>query len=410
MIAPPAAPPSQVFVGVDIAAASFAASWTLGGPPRERAQTFAQPPDGYRAFQTAVLQTGGPPSATLVVLEAPGSYWITLAVTLHQAGYAVSVIHPAHAHAFARSLPRRAKTDAPDAHLPAQCAHERQPPRWAPPEQVYPELRQRRLVRDGLLTMRQQTRNQRHALQHWPMHSAGALDPLDAVIADLATRIAPLEDELATVLRDGAWAESAALLGTIPSIGLVTGAWLPVATVNVAACAAAEGAAAYAGLAPLAHESGTRVRGRAQIGHGGHARLRTARYWATLTAARCNPVIRAQYERLRAAGQPAQVARWAAARQLLHLAYAVVTKKRAFDPASRAAQAGPVAQAAWRGPPARHTTPDASCPHRLRRTPHLAQPGVGRSYPVAESAPPNTFRLALDNHYRIFHYLFHQTK
>jgi hypothetical protein len=182
----------------------------------------------------------------------------------------------------------------------------------------------------------------------------------------------------------------------------VTGAWLPVATVNVAACAAAEGAAAYAGLAPLAHESGTRVRGRAQIGHGGHARLRTARYWATLTAARCNPVIRAQYERLRAAGQPAQVARWAAARQLLHLAYAVVTKKRAFDPASRAAQAGPVAQAAWRGPPARHTTPDASCPHRLRRTPHLAQPGVGRSYPVAESAPPNTFRLALDNHYRIF--------
>jgi transposase len=280
-----------------------------------------------------------PPAATLVVLEATGSYWISLAVTLHQAGYAVSVVNPAHAHAFAHSLPRRAKTDALDAQLLAQFASERQPPRWTPPEQVYHELRQRLLVRDGLLTMRQQARNQRHALAQWPVHIAAALETLDAVIADLDDRIATLEDELATVLRDGAWAESAALLSTITGIGLVTSAWLLVATLNFSACASAEGAAAYAGLAPLAHQSGSSVRGRAAIGHGGHARLRTALYLATLTAARFNPVIRAQYERLRAAGKPAKVARCAAARKLLHLAYAVVTKKRAFDPAYRTAGA-----------------------------------------------------------------------
>ena len=39
-----------------------------------------------------------------------------------------------------------------------------------------------------------------------------------------------------------------------------------------------------------------------------------------------------QYERLRAAGKPAKVARCAAARKLLHLAYAVVTKRQPFDP------------------------------------------------------------------------------
>ena len=83
---------------------------------------------------------------------------------------------------------------------------------------------------------------------------------------------------------------------------------------------------------PLAHESGTSVRGRARIGHAGHARLRTALYLATLSAARCNPVIRAQYQRLRAAGKPTKVARGAAARKLLHLAYAVVTKGEPFDP------------------------------------------------------------------------------
>src|SRR5213594_1516231 len=85
-------------------------------------------------------------------------------------------------------------------------------------------------------------------------------------------------------------------------------------------------------LVPLAHESGSSVRGRAQIGHGGQGRLRTALYLATLTAARFNPIIKAYYERLRAAGKPMKVARCAAARKLLHLAWAVVTKRQPFDP------------------------------------------------------------------------------
>ena len=122
------------------------------------------------------------------------------------------------------------------------------------------------------------------------------------------------------------------MLGSITGIGLVTTAWLLVATLNFAGCAAAAAAAAYAGVVPLAHESGTRVRGRARIGHAGHARLRTAVSRATLSAARCNPVIRAQDERRRAAGTPTTVARGAAARKLLHLAYAVVTKGEPFDP------------------------------------------------------------------------------
>ena len=254
---------------------------------------------------------------------------------MQQAGYAVSIVNPAHAHAFARSLPRRAKTDALDAQVLAQFAAERQPPCWTPPEQVYHELRQRLVVRDGLLQMRQQARNQRHALAQWPVTVAGAQEALDTVITELDTQLQTLEEAMATVLRDEAWAESATLLASIPGIGLVTTAWLLVGTLNFTACASAEAAAAYAGLVPLARESGTSVRGRAQIGHSGHARLRTARYMATLTAARFHPLIRTQDERLRAAGKPPKVARCAAARKLIHLAFAVVTKKRPFDPAYR---------------------------------------------------------------------------
>jgi len=89
---------------------------------------------------------------------------------------------------------------------------------------------------------------------------------------------------------------------------------------------------AYAGLAPVPRQSGTSVRGKAQIGHGGNGRLRTAAYLATLSAVRYNPMLRVFYQRLRAAGKPVKVARCAVARKLLHLAWALVTKRQPFDP------------------------------------------------------------------------------
>lgn len=80
----------------------------------------------------------------------------------------------------------------------------------------------------------------------------------------------------------------------------------------------------------MAYQSGTSVRGRAQIGHGGNGRLRTALYMATLSAAQHNPTIREFYQRLRAAGKPSKVARCAAARKLLRLAWALVKKNERY--------------------------------------------------------------------------------
>jgi transposase len=120
------------------------------------------------------------------------------------------------------------------------------------------------------------------------------------------------------------------LLQGIPGIGPTTAAWLLVATLNFELCATA--AVAYAGLNPLLRESGTSVRGRLAVGQGGHGRLRKALYLATLSAARHDPLIKQFYDRLRTAGKPSKVARCAAARRLLTIAWAVVKKRQHFDP------------------------------------------------------------------------------
>ena len=108
--------------------------------------------------------------------------------------------------------------------------------------------------------MRQQARNQRHALQQWPVRVGSVLAQLIGVTADLDQRLASLEKQIAEVLVDDAWASSAALLSTIPWIGLITNAWLLVSTLNFSLCAMPEQAAAYAGLVLLQWESGTSVR------------------------------------------------------------------------------------------------------------------------------------------------------
>jgi len=131
---------------------------------------------------------------------------------------------------------------------------------------------------------------------------------------------------------DEEWAQAVERLRSIPGVGIITAAWLLVATLNFTLCESAEAATSYAGLAPHPRQSGTSVRGKPTIGHTGNGRLRTALYLATLSASQHNPVIKGFYERLREAGKPVKVARCAAARKLLHIAWAVGTSGERFDP------------------------------------------------------------------------------
>ena len=325
--------PYQRFIGIDIAAATFTWSTSTATTPPTRPATLSQSAEGFAALIERLQAGEVAPAATLVVMEATGSYGITLATTLHAAGFAISVVNPAQGHHFAKALLKRSKTDAIDAQTLTQLAALLQPEPWTPPPAVYHELEQRLSQRDALLQLRQHVRNQLHALGQGPVVVAVVRARMEALIATLSAQIAEVERELRGALaQDAAWEAAAARLESIKGIGLVTAAWILVTTLKFTTCASAEEVTSYAGLAPRERVSGTSVQGRAQIGHTGNARLRTALSMATLNAAQTNPAIKTFYARLRAAGKPAKVARCAAARKLLHQAYAVVTKEQWFDP------------------------------------------------------------------------------
>lgn len=309
----------SLFVGVDIAAQTAVAAWIVPGEPVTRPITIEQ----SASLQEHLLAAGVAPADMLIVLEATGTYWLNLAITLVQAGFTISVINPSQAHDFAKALLKRAKTDAIDAQTLAQLAERLQPAPWSPPPAIAMELEQRLQEREAVLKLRQQVRYPLHALMKNPRAAPSVQHRMERLIQTLTEQVAEVEAEIA---------QTAAKLQSTNGIGLLTAAHLLVTTLNFTKPLTAAQTVAYAGLVPYPRRSGTSVRGRTNIGQTGNARLCRALYLARLSAAQCNPIIKAFYDRLRAAGKPIKMARCAAARKLLHLAFAIAKSNQPFDP------------------------------------------------------------------------------
>jgi transposase len=95
--------------------------------------------------------------------------------------------------------------------------------------------------------------------------------------------------------------------------------------------------AALVGVAPLARDSGT-LRGKRLV-WGGRAPVRAALYMGALVASRRNPVIRAFYRRLVAAGKPKKLALTACMRKLLTILNAMMRTNKTWRTISQTVHA-----------------------------------------------------------------------
>ena len=296
------------FVGIDVAKAQL----DIAVRPSGEQWTATNDQAGISPL-VARLQALRP---TLVVLEATGGREVPLVAALAEAAVPVAVVNPRQVRDFARAIGQLAKTDALDAQVLARFAEVVRPTPRALPDAQAQELsalltRRRQLV--GMLTAERQR-----------------LDTaLPAVRRPIQRHVAWLEQELADLdrtLRDAVhasplWREQEDLLRSVPGIGPTT-AYMLVADLPELGQLNRKAIAALVGVAPLNCESGT-LRGRRLV-WGGRARVRTALYMATLVATRHNPVIRAFYQRLCAAGKPKKVALVACMRKLLTILNAML--------------------------------------------------------------------------------------
>ncbi len=132
---------SNLFVGVDVSKDALdVALWSAGDTPSMKAlkghpsTRFENSTEGFKAFHSWLQNQG---SISLVLCESTGGYEQPLVEAMQQATVPVARINPSRARDFAKSLGKRAKTDAIDAVVLACYASVYQPqPLIAPDKDV----------------------------------------------------------------------------------------------------------------------------------------------------------------------------------------------------------------------------------------------------------------------------------
>jgi len=279
--------------------------------------------DGIRKLKRWLMQF----DLGLVVIEATGKWHRDVRRSLHAAGIAVAVVDPFRVRMFAKACGVLAKTDRVDARVLAQFAAVMAPTVRAPAPQAMEELAE-------LVTARASAVAEETALKN---QLSAAITPflkrqLGRRIERIGKDIGALEREILRCIHaDPGLARRYDILISVTGFG-------PVVAMTLIACLAELGTCSrkqismLAGLAPVADESGERQGVR--VVWGGRPNVRRILYLAAITAARCNPDMKAFFDRLTADGKAAKLAIIAVARKLVVLANTLISDNRTWQPHS----------------------------------------------------------------------------
>jgi len=272
-----------------------------------------------------LVQRLGSLGPSLIALEATGGFETVVAAALGAAGLPFVVVNPAQVRAFARAVGQRAKTDPIDAAVIAHFAEATRPePRPLPDDatrQLADLIARRRQIVEMIGAERQREKRATRRIRK-----------------SIARLIKALERELTSVNGDiddavrgsPAWRDKEDLLASVPGIGPIIARTL-IADLPELGRLDRKKIAALAGLAPFTRQSGA-WRGRSFIG-GGRVAVRAALFMGAMVAKRHNPVLKAFFDRLVAAGKPKMVALIAVARKLLTILNAVLRDQKPWQPA-----------------------------------------------------------------------------
>lgn len=312
-------------LGIDMAKESFDVALTADNKHYQM-EHFSNSPQGHRRLVKWLSQQGA--AEVHICMEATGRYGDELARFVHEQGYQVSIVNPLQIHAYGKSQLRRNKNDRLDAQLIADFCFTQAPPAWCPPTLCQREIQEITRHITTLKEDRQRKRNQLKAgLSSQALHRS-----IEQNIRFLEEQIEQLEAELQDLIeQESRYQEDMALLMSIPAIGWTTATRF-LAEVDVSQFAQASHLAAYAGLAPSEHSSGSSVQKKARLSKVGNRHLRSAFYMPALAAHRYNPIIADMVERLTARGKSKMTIVGAVMRKLLHLAYGVLKTRKPFDP------------------------------------------------------------------------------
>ena len=307
-----------VYVGIDVSQARLDVHVLPGG------EAFAVARDGKGLEE--LIERLRALSPQLIAVEATGGFETIVAAAVAGAGLPLVVVNPAQIRHFAHALGKRAKTDPIDAAVIAHFVEAVKPELRALPDEAQRLLAElvgrRRQIIEMMVAERQRekraanVRVRKSILRH---------------IRVLEKELPEIDEDIGTLVRGSpVWRKKEDLLVSFPGIGNTLARTLLAEVPELGELTRRE-IASLVGVAPFTRQSG-RWKGKSMIA-GGRGSARTALYLAALVASRHNPILKAFYMRLLAAGKPKMVALIAVARKILTTLNAMLRDKRKWQSA-----------------------------------------------------------------------------
>jgi transposase len=307
---------SPLFVGIDVAKDKL----DLARSDSAEVQTFANDPAGIARI---VQSLAGTPVA-MIVIEATGGLERPLVDALLDAGLPVALVHPGRVRYFAKGLGILSKSDRIDAKVLLRFGQ------LAAPRLAEKRSKNQAELADLVVCRRQLNASRvQHNNRLGSTASKTAKASLKTIIATLDQQILSLDKHIRELIdADDDFKHLDGLLQSVPGVGPVLAATLA-AEMRELGDTNRRQVGALIGVAPFNCDSGKTTGNRAI--RGGRTAVRCVLYMATLASLRCNPVIRAFSDRLKAAGKMSKVRIVACMRKLATLLNAMVRSDLTWD-------------------------------------------------------------------------------
>lgn len=309
-----------IYVGIDVSKAHVDIG--LGG--LDSVRRFGNDAAGLRAASDWLSAC----PVALVVMEATGCLHELAARVLRVGGFPVAVVNPGRVRNFARAKGRFAKTDRIDALMLAEYAATMQPAAGEERDDATQALGLLVLRRRQLVETLAAEQNRQGSLPV-TIQDDGVDKSFETVMMALVRAITAIERQIDDlIMASEAFKTRDRLMRTVPGIGPVNSQTL-IAELPELGTLTRRQVASLVGLAPFSRDSGA-FRGYRSI-HGGRRQIRTVLYMATITAIRCNPNIKAFYDRLKDEGKKPKVAITACMRKLIVTLNAIVRDQKEWN-------------------------------------------------------------------------------
>lgn len=302
------------WIGIDVSGAELA----VGVYPSGEVKTFPYEPQGI--WDLIVFVGSFKPER--IIVEATGGLEAGVAAELYNSGLPVCVVNPRQVRDFAKSLGVLAKTDNIDAVVLGRYGEAIKPqvrPMASDEERAIKELvaRRRQLVEMLVQEKNRYSRASRKTGKEILKH-----------IKWLEKRIKDLDKDISdAIIKSPLWSEKAGILKSVPGVGDVLSFTLLADLPELGTLGRKE-IAALVGVAPFNNDSGL-MRGKRKV-WGGRGNVRRVLYMGIIAGIQFNPVIRAFYERLIAAGKKPKVALTACMRKLLVILNVMIKNKEVW--------------------------------------------------------------------------------